>query len=686
MNIQTSRARVAVIPVTDIIILYTISNGVLAHSVSRPFDRPAPVQGSSESFASTCAALLLSAVMKDTSVPGGDGKQFPKAGSGTGLPRGNKTKSKNAQQDSLSSTASSVATISVPAAVPQVAQTDLPAALPGPSGLKPLPAIAGPARAIPTASVPFQVSPMPQIRPDTPAGTSKMDKAGNTAPPSLPGRTTDSWPTCSLPLPSRLHLPEPSQAPAVHKDATAGNLPAQEIQSPTTDRISAAMLNPPLPETVKQPNSTNQQAIPAIYSDSRRQVDNQAVSIFEAAPLDAAVAMPHPSPIGSEANLLLKAITGNIQQETASPQPLLPQIENSQVGHQPVAPTPPSRPSSALQEGKVNAPNADNPSVMIEAPGPHRLSNILAQSRNGVPLYEATVLAPRPIPDPGSIPANISAVSGSAALPLPQTTGSRGTGTTSIANRDNHSSTSIPGAPPIALTSIFSNRESQSQSPPRDATQPVHKTPVAATPPVAAAPTGVPQAPPVAPSAGTGRPPAAGPAIPLESLPRQTSGTPSTAVEAPHLPSRVAEPPAAPSVGPVQVAQIINKASQAEMRIGLSTSAFGNVEVRTVVHATEVGLAIGSERGDLRGLMGNELPGIANTLQQQNLRLHEVNFHQGFTFSGNLSSGDQSHPRPFVSTPVTVRSAGVEANVDKSIEPGAAEIPYPSHAGLNILA
>ena len=83
------------------------------------------------------------------------------------------------------------------------------------------------------------------------------------------------------------------------------------------------------------------------------------------------------------------------------------------------------------------------------------------------------------------------------------------------------------------------------------------------------------------------------------------------------------------------------------MRIGLNTSAFGSVEVRTVVHANEVGVLIGSEKGDLRSLLSNELPGIANTLQQQNLRLNQVNFH-GFAFSNNMSSGgEQSQPRSF---------------------------------------
>jgi hypothetical protein len=107
-----------------------------------------------------------------------------------------------------------------------------------------------------------------------------------------------------------------------------------------------------------------------------------------------------------------------------------------------------------------------------------------------------------------------------------------------------------------------------------------------------------------------------------------------------------------PSTGPVQMAQMVSKASQSEMRIGMNTSAFGNVEVRTVVHANEVSVVIGSEKGDLRSLLSNELPGIANELQRQDLKLNQVNFHQsGFAFSNQMSSGSESHARSFASKP-----------------------------------
>jgi hypothetical protein len=100
--------------------------------------------------------------------------------------------------------------------------------------------------------------------------------------------------------------------------------------------------------------------------------------------------------------------------------------------------------------------------------------------------------------------------------------------------------------------------------------------------------------------------------------------------------------------GPVQMAQMVNRVEQSEMRIGMTTAAFGSVEVRTVVHANDVGLVIGSEKGDLRALLSSELPAIANTLQEQNLRLHSVNFMQGFAFSNHASGGGDPQQRSFV--------------------------------------
>jgi len=138
--------------------------------------------------------------------------------------------------------------------------------------------------------------------------------------------------------------------------------------------------------------------------------------------------------------------------------------------------------------------------------------------------------------------------------------------------------------------------------------------------------------------------------------------------------------------GPVQMAQMVNRVGQAEMRIGMNTSAFGSVEVRTVVHASDVGVIIGSEKGDLRTLLANEMPVITDSLQQQSLRLNSVNFMQGFAFSNNQSGGGESQQRSFVPVPSPTSSGSSEVAGDDAVE-----IPTPpgfvgSSNSLSILA
>jgi hypothetical protein len=109
-----------------------------------------------------------------------------------------------------------------------------------------------------------------------------------------------------------------------------------------------------------------------------------------------------------------------------------------------------------------------------------------------------------------------------------------------------------------------------------------------------------------------------------------------------------------PSLGPVQVARMMERPTHSEMRIGLSTAAFGSVEVRTVIRANDVGVLIGSEKGDLHSIIATELPGIANALRRENLHLADITFLQpGLSAANDFTSGGNSQSRSYDSKPHT---------------------------------
>jgi hypothetical protein len=105
----------------------------------------------------------------------------------------------------------------------------------------------------------------------------------------------------------------------------------------------------------------------------------------------------------------------------------------------------------------------------------------------------------------------------------------------------------------------------------------------------------------------------------------------------PALPDPASKPP----LNDVQAARLVNHAGQSEMHIDVRTPAFGTVEVHTVVRESQVGLAVGSERGDLRSFLGPELPALQSTLRQQELQFDGVRFlGQSPGLEAGLSGGN----------------------------------------------
>jgi hypothetical protein len=432
-------------------------------------------------------------------------------------------------------------------------------------------------------------------------------------------------------------------------------------------------------EAANQLNSIDVETTPAIiHSDSPSAGGGTAVSSPDAFPQNVARGQDSAGSLaGSGASFHVNAPQENTKQENITA-PMVRPDGNPPAGHQPAMAATPSAPSDTRHDAKPNATGAESPLSALNKLGPNAPSTISADSRNALASSSPATL------DAPSTAANISAILTSAAFAIPA----------SIASKDNHpSSSELRSASPtttpqsILFNKDSSNNVSQAAGPAPDAAvQTVHRSSIPGAVQPVVAQSGPPQAPIVAAPVDAGRQPAAGHAAMSQSLPNPASRNLPTSTESAPPMSSVGESHAALSLGPVRMAQIVSKATQAEMRVGLNTSAFGNVEVRTVVHASEVGLVIGSERGDLRTLLGSEIPGIANTLQQQNLRLNEVTFHQGFTFSGNLSSGSDSQPRSFTPPPVPAHSPAGETRADNSTEPVVAETTSHRRTGLNILA
>jgi len=168
-----------------------------------------------------------------------------------------------------------------------------------------------------------------------------------------------------------------------------------------------------------------------------------------------------------------------------------------------------------------------------------------------------------------------------------------------------------------------------------------------------------------------------------------TSGAEPTP-RAPSAPSGVPTenaPAELPSSGGVQMARLLEKSGQAEMHIGLSTTAFGTVEVHTVVRESQVGLTISSEKGDLRALLSSEVPGLQTTLRQHNLRLDEVKLLQPEQFSGS-GSFSQGHPQRRFWQQAPAPAASSAFGIDEQpteIDPGIPRAPA-ARTGLNLHA
>ena len=131
--------------------------------------------------------------------------------------------------------------------------------------------------------------------------------------------------------------------------------------------------------------------------------------------------------------------------------------------------------------------------------------------------------------------------------------------------------------------------------------------------------------------------------------PQQTTGDQAAVARAQEqMPNVNREPSLGGTVSSgVVVARAVEGISASEMHIGLRTQAFGTVEVHTAVRDTQLGLAVNSERGDLRSFLSPEVPSLQTALRQHDLHLETIKFIQQGSPGSGFSSNADSHSRPF---------------------------------------
>jgi len=97
--------------------------------------------------------------------------------------------------------------------------------------------------------------------------------------------------------------------------------------------------------------------------------------------------------------------------------------------------------------------------------------------------------------------------------------------------------------------------------------------------------------------------------------------------------------------------------STLQMHVGIRTSAFGSIEIHTVVEQSQVGVAIHSDR-DLARWFSSEVSGLEAGLKSQHLNLTAVDFASNRSGVQTATSFQQGQPRQtFSQTPGSYAAA-----------------------------
>ena len=135
--------------------------------------------------------------------------------------------------------------------------------------------------------------------------------------------------------------------------------------------------------------------------------------------------------------------------------------------------------------------------------------------------------------------------------------------------------------------------------------------------------------------------------------------------------------PSGPDTVPVSVADRAATTPGAQMQMGFHTSAFGNVEVHTIIEQSQVSISIHGDR-ELARWFNSEVSGLETGLRNQHLNLTGVDMsssRSGVQTSTGFQNGQPRHSFGQNAPSGGGVAATPPADAELEVEPPAAAIP-----------
>jgi len=395
---------------------------------------------------------------------------------------------------------------------------------------------------------------------------------------------------------------------------------------------------------------------------------------------------------------------GGLASQAASPDlTVRPPFPSELTAIKPSAPRSESEPSTASIPESSPAPLHDLPAASIhessaaslrESPALLQERDLTAsisttaaagpQSGTSEPTEEAPTAVPIPSPsylaDPPATTVTQSTAMNSppdASVPASTAAQARDAASSAAKNGPSNSadaapSTPSPGAQKASLTPIAAAADSAG---------PGWPAPASAGLPSAAVSAHAASSVPIAPSA---------PAVsaPTAALPDK----PGTSAQLPPAHQMLdSTPPTNDPASAPPPAHLSADAAALQMHLGIRTSAFGNVEIHTVVEQSQVGVAIHGDR-DLARWFSSEVGGLEAGLKSQHLNLNGVDFSSNRSGVQTASSFQQGQPRQNFSQTWGSHAAALPSEAEAvASEPETEPVPAaliagPSETRVSILA